>query len=251
MNTPVNDFTPLMNDNNLEVIYADSTNINPSQIIGLKESQRQVHVIYQTDALTTWWNILDPIWQAIFRNAIGIQDETPNALNLQRIVDLQELEIGVEFPIVSLEPLKNFLWLERLTINGQSVRDIAPLENKWYLVELNVQNNPISSLKPIESSTMLELLNIENTQISDLGPLSKMNNLVTLNASGTAVKSLKPLSGLQKLENLFVNNTNVKSLSPIEDIPTLKQLKVYNTKVKARAIEKLQEKRLDLNIIYY
>lgn len=251
MNTPVNDFSPLMNDNNLEVIYADSTNINPSQIIGLKESQRQVHVIYQTDALTTWWNILDAIWQAIFRNAIGIQDEMPNALDLQRIVDLQELEIGVEFPIVSLEPLKNFLWLERLTINGQSVRDIAPLENKLYLVELNVQNNPISSLKPIESSTMLELLNIENTQISDLGPLSKMNNLVTLNASGTAVKSLKPLSGLQKLENLFINNTDVRSLSPIEDIPTLKQLKVYNTKVKARAIEKLQEKRLDLNIIYY
>ena len=251
MNTPVNDFSPLMNDNNLEVIYADSTNINPSQIIVLKESQRQVHVIYQTEALTTWWNILDPIWQAIFRNAIGIQDEIPNDLDLQRIVDLQELEIGMEFPIISLEPLKNFLWLERLTINGQSVRDIAPLENKWYLVELNVQNNPISSLKPIEGSTMLELLNIENTQISDLGPLSKMNNLVTLNASGTAVKSLKPLSGLQKLENLFVNNTDVRSLSPIEDIPTLKQLKVYNTKVKARAIEKLQEKRLDLNIIYY
>ena len=251
MNTPVNDFSPLMNDNNLEVIYADSTNINPSQIIVLKESQRQVHVIYQTEALTTWWNILDPIWQAIFRNAFGIQDEIPNDLDLQRIVDLQELEIGMEFPIISLEPLKNFLWLERLTINGQSVRDIAPLENKWYLVELNVQNNPISSLKPIEGSTMLELLNIENTQISDLGPLSKMNNLVTLNASGTAVKSLKPLSGLQKLENLFVNNTDVRSLSPIEDIPTLKQLKVYNTKVKARAIEKLQEKRLDLNIIYY
>ena len=251
MNTPVNDFSPLMNDNNLEVIYADSTNINPSQIIALKESQRQVHVIYQTEALTTWWNILDPIWQAIFRNAIGIQDEIPNDLDLQRIVDLQELEIGMEFPIISLEPLKNFLWLERLTINGQSVRDIAPLENKLYLVELNVQNNPISSLKPIEGSTMLELLNIENTQISDLGPLSKMNNLVTLNASGTAVKSLKPLSGLQKLENLFVNNTDVRSLSPIEDIPTLKQLKVYNTKVKARAIEKLQEIRLDLNIIYY
>ena len=251
MNTPVNDFMPLMNDNNLEVIYADSTNINPSQIIALKESQRQVHVIYQTEILRNWWIGLDPIWQAIFRNAVGTQDEIPNALDLQRIVDIQELEIGADFPIVSLEPLKDFLWLERLTINNQSVRDIAPLANKWYLIELNVQNNPIGSLKPIEGSTMLELLNIENTQISDLGPLSKMNNLVTLNASGTGVRSLKPLSGLQKLENLFVNNTDVKSLSPIEDIPTLKQLKVYNTRVKARAIEKLQQKRLDLNIIYY
>jgi Leucine-rich repeat (LRR) protein len=78
-----------------------------------------------------------------------------------------------------------------------------------------------------------------------------MNDLVTLNASGTPVKSLKPLSGLQKLENLFVNNTNVKSLSPVENITSLKQLKVYNTKVKPREIEKLQQKRMDLNIIYY
>ena len=78
-----------------------------------------------------------------------------------------------------------------------------------------------------------------------------MNELITLNASGTAVKSLKPLSGLLKLENLYVNNTNVKSLSPIENISTLKQLKVYNTKVKSRAIDQLQQKRLDLNIMYY
>ncbi len=251
MNTPVDDFAPLLNDNSLELIEADSTDVNPSQIIVLKESQRQVHVIYQTEALKDWWIGLDPIWQAIFRNAIDTQDEIPNALDLQRVVDIQELEIGVEFPIISLEPLKNFLWLERLTINGQSVRDIAPLENKLYLVELNVQNNPIRSLKSIESSTKLELLNIENTQINDLGPLSKMHNLVTLNAAGTPVKSLKPLSGLHSLENLFVNNTDVRSISPVEDIAMLKQLKIYNTKVRARDVEKLQQKRMDLNIIYY
>ena len=251
MNTPVDNLSALVNDNNIEVVYADSTSIGLSEVKELKESQRQAYVVYCTEANTVWWNGLDPIWQAIFRNAIGIQDETPNALDLQRIIDLRELEIGVDFPIISLEPLANCIWLERLTINNQGVHDIAPLTNKVYLVELNVQNNPISSLKPIECSTMLELLNIENTQISDLGPLSKMNNLVTLNASGTPVKSLKPLSGLQKLENLFVNNTNVRSISPIENIPALKQLKVYNTKVKKRSVDQLQEKRLDLNIIFY
>lgn len=249
--TPVVDLTPLANDKSIEVIVADSTTVGLQQVVALKESQRQVHVVYQTEALTDWWEGLDSIWQVIFREAIGIQNEIPNAFDLQRIVDLQELEIGPEFPIVSLEPLRNFLWLERLTINNQSVRDIEPLANKEYLVELNMQNNPISSLKPIEGSTMLELLNIENTQISDLGPLSKMNNLVTLNAGGTSVKSLKPLSNLLRLENLFVNNTNVRSLSPVENIPTLKQLKVYNTKVKKRDVEKLQQKRLDMNIIYY
>ena len=251
MNTPVKDLSALVNDDNIEVIEADSTTIGKSQVVALKESQRQVTVVYQTEALQAWWNGLDPIWQAIFRNAIGTQSETPNALELQRIVDLRELEITPELPINSIEPLTDLMWLERLTINNQGVSDLKPLANKEFLLELNAQNNPISSLSPIESSTLLELLNIENTQIKDLGPLSKMNNLVTLNASGTIVKSLKPLSNLQKLENLFVNNTNVRSISPVENMPSLKQLKVYNTKVKKRAVEQLQEKRLDLNIIYY
>ena len=251
MNTPVNDLSALANDDHIEVIEADSTTIGKRQVVALKEKQRQVTVLYQTEALRTWWNTLDPIWQAIFRNAVGTQAEAPSPLELQQILDLRELEITPEFPIISIEPLTSLTWLERLTINNQSVSDLQPLAYKEFLVELNVQNNPVSSLKPIEESTLLELLNIENTQVDDLAPLAKMNNLVTLNASGTPVKSLKPLSGLQKLENLFVNNTSVRSISPVENIPTLKQLKVYNTKVKKRAVEQLQEKRLDLNIIYY
>ena len=251
MDTPVNDLSALANDSKIEVIDADSTTIGRSQVVALKESQRQVVVVYQTAALLNWWNSLDAIWQAIFRNAIGTQSETPSALELQQILDLRELEITPEYPVASINPLTSMMWLERLTINNQSVSDLTPLYNKEFLVELNVQNNPVSNLKPLEGSTLLELLNIENTQVDDLGPLSKMNNLVTLNASGTSVKSLKPLSGLLKLENLFVNNTNVRSISPVEDIPSLKQLKIYNTKVKKRAVEQLQQKRLDLNIIYY
>ena len=194
MNTPVNDLSALVNDGNIEVIEADSTIIGRSQVVALKEKQRQVTVVYQTEALNNWWNNLDPIWQAIFRNATSTQSEMPNALELQRILDLRELEITPEYPITSIEPLTSLMWLERLTINNQSVSDLKPLANKEFLLELNAQNNPISSLAPIESSTLLELLNIENTQVGDLAPLSKMNGLITINASGTPVKSLKPLS---------------------------------------------------------
>lgn len=250
-NTLVDDLTPLVNDKSIEIIVADSTGIRRSQVVALKEHQRQVHVVYQTEALTNWWDGLDSIWQAVFLSAVGIQDPEPDAIDLQRIIDLRELEVGAEFPINSIEPLGGCMWLERVTLNNQSIRDITPLTNKEFLVELNLQNNPVSSLKPIENSQLLELLNIENTQIGDLAPLSKMSYLVTLNASGTSVKSLKPLSGLPRLENLFVNNTDVRSLSPVEDMPSLKQLKIYNTRVRKRDVEKLQQKRLDLNIIYY
>ncbi len=251
MNTPVNDLSPLVNDGKIEVILADSTIIGRQSVIKLKESQRQVIVVYQTELLKTWWNSIDEIWKVILRNHVGCQSEMPDALELQKIVDLREIEVAPETPIITLQPLKDFRWLERLTINNHGVSDLKPLADKEFLLELNAQNNPISSLKPIEGSILLELLNIENTQVSDLGPLSKMNNLITLNASGTSVKSLKPLSGLQKLENLFVNNTNVRNISPVENMPALKQLKIYNTRVKKRAVESLQQKRLDLNIIYY
>ena len=251
MNTPVNDISVLANDAKIEVIEADSTIIGKNQVVALKEKQRQVTVVYQTESLTTWWLLLDSNWQDIFRKAIGCQAEIPSPIELQKIADLRELEITPEHPITDIAPLTNMMWLERLTINNQGVSDLKPLANKEYLLELNVQNNPISSLEPIENSILLELLNIENTQIKDLAPLSRMTNLVTLNASGTHVKVLKPLTGLLKLENLFVNNTDVRSLSPIEDIPSLKQLKVYNTKVKKRAVESLQQKRMDMNIIYY
>ena len=251
MNTPVKDLSALMNDGKIEVIEADSTIISTSQVVALKESQRQVTVIYQTKALEAWWESLTEVWRTIFRNHVGCQTVVPTPLELQRIVDLQEIVVEPEIPIFSIDPLAKCHWLERLTINNQGVHDLLALGDKPYLLELNVQNNPISSLLPIEGSTLLELLNLENSQVEDLTPLAKMNNLVTLNASGTLVKTLKPLTGLQKLENLFVNNTAVRSITPVEDIPTLKQLRIYNTKVKKRAVESLQEKRMDMNIIYY
>ncbi len=252
MNTPITDLTPLTNDTNIEIILADSTSIKKNNVIALKEKQRQVTVVYQTPQLQAWWNGIDQNWKDIFRNHVPYQGEMPDAVQLQKIIDIRELSIDGELQMIQdLTPLTDCMWLEKLSIPNQSVHDIKPLAGKDYLVEINLQNNPISNLSPLENDLLLGYINIENTQVSDLNPLSKMTNLKTLDAGGTPLKSLKPLSGLPQLENLFINNTNVKSLSPIEELASLKQLKVYNTKVKSKTIAKLQEKRLDMNIVYY
>ena len=250
-NTPISDLTPLANDPNITIVIAENTPIGTVEANALKEKQRQVTVIYHTEELTNWWIGLDDIWKAIFRSHVPYTNELPNETELQRIADLREIEIPTEFPIASIEAIRNFIWLEKLTINNQSVRDLDPLADKRHLKELCMQNTPVKSLKPIENDILIEVLNIENTQISDLSPISKMTNLVTLNAGGTPIKSLKPLQNLTSLENLAINNTNVRNLSPIENLPKLKNLKVYNTKLSNRKIAQLQEKRLDMNIIFY
>jgi len=250
--TPVKDLTPLINDDNIEIIMADNTSITREEVNALKEKQRQVTVVYRTEELQNWWYGLDDIWKAIFRNQVTLKyDDEPDALELQKIADLREIDITPEYPIISLAPISSHLWLESLIINNQGVRDLSPLANKTYLRELYAQNNPISDLKPLENDLQMEVLDIENTQISDLAPISKMINLVTLNVAGTNIKALKPLQNLVNLENLYINNTDVRNLAPIENLPKLKNLKAYNTKLNSKKISQLQQKRLDLNIIYY
>lgn len=250
-NTPVEDLTPLVGNGHLDIIWANNTAIDQRKVNLLKEQQPNVTVVFQTEALLRWWERLDDTWKTIFREHVMCSDYTPSALQLQKIIDLKNINITQENTIQSLDPLSECYWMETLHAMSQGIRDISPLANKGHLSEVLIQNNPISDLSPLANDTLLTVLNIENTQVSDLSPLENLSHLRILNASGTSVKSLKPLSKMTRLEELLINNTNVKSISPVEDIPSLKLLKIYNTKVKNKTVTALQQKRFDLNIVYY
>lgn len=249
--TPVNDLSPLANDNNIELIIADSTSITDRHVMAIKSLQPQVTVIYQTRKLNDWWAYLNESWKDIFRSHVVFEGVNPSPVELQKIVDLRDINIETQIPVQTLEPISKFVWLEVVSANNQGLHDLSPLENKRYLKEVYLQNNPITDLKALAADTSMQVINVGNTQIDNLSSLSNMKHLRILNASGTEIRSLKPLSNLQELEELLINNTSVKYLSPIEDIVSLKVLKVYNTRVRNKTIQKLQEKRFDLNIVYY
>lgn len=249
--TPISDLSPLISDVHLETIFADSTNVTSVEVYYLKDKLRGVTVIYQTKALTNWWFTLDNNWRDILKAHVGCEQEIPSAMELQKIVDLQNLVVEGDNVIQNLDPIQSFHWLEKVSVAGQGIRDIKPLAHKSYLTELLIQNNPIGDLSPLQSDTLISVLNIENTQVDDLDDLQKLSHLRVLNAGGTDISSLKPLSKMMELEELMVNNTRVKRLGPIEDLPSLKLLKIYNTRVKSRSVKSLQESRFDINIIYY
>ena len=250
-NTPVTNLAVLAADTHLATIWANHTSITQEQVNRLKETLRDVIVVFQTDALNQWWETLSDDWKDLLRDHVTCEDFIPSDLELQKMMDLKDLNAENAPALQTLEPIRNFHWLERMNLIGQGIRDIKPLVDKPYLSELLLQNNPISDLSPLANDTLLTVLNIENTQVSDLSPLENMSHLRILNASGTPVKSLKPLAKMMELEELLVNNTSVKTISPIENLPSLKLLKIYNTKVKNKTVTALQQKRFDLNIVYY
>lgn len=250
-NTPVSNLEPLANDTHLQIVWADNSNVNKHQAETLKKAIPDVTVVYQTEAIQKWWRELEPSWTTLLLNQLGSISQVPSPLEMQQIIDLKTITIEQENSVQNIEPLRYFSWLEKVVITNQGIRDIKPLMNKIYLKELQLQNNPITDLEPLEMDTTIAILNIENTQVDDLSKLEKLTHLRILNAGGTHIKSLKPLSKMMELEELFVNNTDVKNITPIENLPALKLLKIYNTKVKSRSVTELQQKRFNLNIVYY
>lgn len=250
-NTPVTKIDCLANDTHLEIIWAEGTDVKLDQVIALKNSLPNTTVVYHTEYLQSWWKYLSDTWKNIFKQRVPCEDFEPSPLELHKMVELREITIDQDNTISELDPIREFHWLEKAIFNHQGIRSIEPLNHKNYLTELQLKDNPISDLEPIENDTLLSVLNLENTQISDLSKLEKLSNLRILNVGGTAVKNLKPLSKMRKLEELMINNTDVRSISPIENIPSLKLLKLYNTKVKTKTVNDLQQKRYDLNIVFY
>ena len=250
-NTPVRRLEPLVDNSHLEMVWADNSGVDRQQAELLKSAVPGVTVVYQTDALRTWWHQLDGVWQTLLLNHLHSDSYEPTPKELQQIVNLSTIQIEQENIIQTLEPLTQFTWLEKVIVTNQGIHDILPLANKIHLVEVQLQNNPIVDLTPLENDTLISILNIENTQVRDLSKISGLIHLHILNAGGTSVRSLKPLSRLTELEELSVNNTSVRSISPIEDIASLRLLKIYNTRVRRRTVNSLQQRRYDLNIIYY
>ena len=249
-NTNVKSLQPLHELSNISKIYADGSKITHDEVVMLKRKQRQVGVIYQTEALRLWWGNLDIAWRDIFNNHL-LCDSNPTAEQLQAIVDIEEIDVDPNNVIYSLEALRQMAFLTKLTIDNNQIQDLTPLNDKEYLEVLSVSGNPVDNIAPLANLKSLKNLDIENTPVSDLSPIENLKNIKVLNISGTSVRNLKPLAGFDALEDLSIVNTYVKKIEVLVYLPSLKHLKAYKTKIKNRHIELLRQNNPDLNIIYY
>ncbi len=248
-NTQVKDIQPLFVLHNLRKINADGTGISRDQVVALRQKNPEVKVIYQTAALSVWWGMLPSEWRQIFKQYVTIEGN-PTDENLRYISDLEEVNASSKM-LTTLEPLSKLRFLKKLDIHDNRISDLSPLTDCPMLTVLVAGGNPISDLKAIATLENIEVLDIENTPVKDLSPVSKMLKIKELNIGGTSISKLNALEKHNALENLLIMNTDVKKLAPVEALPSLRYIKAFNTRIKTKDIEKLKEKRPDLNIQHY
>jgi Leucine-rich repeat (LRR) protein len=172
-----------------------------------------------------WWNHLDAAWKQVFKQALDLTGDSPDADAIKQIWALKELTLpgdhNYRHGITSLEPLRKLSNLEKLDCSFNEIRSLAPLQPCRQLRSLACRGNPIVSLAAIIDYGVpfppkLEYLDASHTLVFSLKPLKALTLLRFLDISHTPVRSLEPLSLLKYLEVVHYTQTPAARLYKID-----------------------------------
>ncbi|NLV59450.1 MAG: leucine-rich repeat domain-containing protein, partial [Clostridiales bacterium] len=125
--------------------------------------------------------IADPKLEEALRARLDIQDRP---ITLRDAYVVQELNLdareGYPQPITDISPLKDFVNLNSLNLNGQPVSDLTPLQGLTHLSWLSIRNNRVSDVSPLAGLTQLQALYADANPISSLAPLQDLTSLRAL-----------------------------------------------------------------------
>jgi Leucine-rich repeat (LRR) protein len=249
-NTKVSDLDPLSKLPDLTMIYADNTGVTLDEATRFSEQNPDCLVIFQTYENTNWWKNLSEAWKKVLLDQIGISG-VPDKISLQKIANLEKLEVSENFQITNLQPLLHLSRLREISLTDTPITSLDVLGQMKQLRIIRVTKNPVSDLTPIAGLTGLQELDISNTQVEKLDPIQNLTNLETLKFSGTPVKNLKYLARMIHLKVVEMYNTRVSSLDVLEPMTNLKSLKIFNTKISEKKVGKFKESHPECEVIFY
>ncbi|MDF9797409.1 Leucine-rich repeat (LRR) protein [Catalinimonas alkaloidigena] len=193
-NTPIKSLDPLAGLPALQKVYCDETPITQQDATRFMMVNNSVLVIYESEALQSWWDDLDNYWKEIFTQYVSFDSLSKE--KLAEIANLTSIDISNKKEITSLDPLSR-------------------LRN---LRKLNCANTSVQSLQPLSELLDLQYLDCSGTLVDSVGALSEASNLSILNIDKTAVSSLSPLSDLNNIEHLSCEHTSLQEPEILEFI---------------------------------
>jgi Leucine-rich repeat (LRR) protein len=185
-NTTVRDLTPLKNHRRLSKIYCDNTRIDVNQASEFSKDNPFTLVIYDTSALSEWWNSLPIYWTAVFSKQVDIEGP-PSTEQLHEVINMTDLDLS----------------------GNTFIQNLIPVSRLTNLVNLDISNTEITHLGPLTGMTRLEHINLEHTFVNNLAPLAEMKSLKVLNIGNTPIDDLAPLVNDSHLEVIWADNSGV------------------------------------------
>lgn len=231
--TSVNSLQPLSGLAKLESIYCDNTGIKSSKANEFMAENPNVIVVFESTALTRWWNSMSAEWKRVF-GAISVLDEEPSKEQLHEAAKIKEIDISGHKDIKDLTPLKSLTHFKSLDCSNTGIDNLWPLADLVDLQMINCAGNPISNCDPLRDLISLRALNISNTEITELQCISRIKNLEELNIEQCNITDIAVIgeSGLDIVyaDGSGINLESVKAFKEINpDVTVIYQTEVLNT----------------------
>lgn len=123
-----------------------------------------------------------------------IKDLSP----LEKLVNIDDLDIGNNPDIESLEVLKKLTNIEELKINNaKKVKDFSPISNLKKLDELSITRSGLKDISFLEGLNDVTEMSLQQNEISDINPLINMGNLREVKLGGNNIFDASPVSKMR------------------------------------------------------
>jgi hypothetical protein len=181
----------------LETVYCDNSGITASVANKFMKNHTKTLIIYESKALQSWWTSLSNEWKRFFTQQIEA-GKKPTKIELQKMVNLEKIDLSKSPLIRTLEPLKMLINLKELDAPSSKVSDLSPLSDLIDLQNINLKRTQVTDINPLRGLTSLEVLNIENTKVQNLLALNDLSTLKFVYADFTGVNAAKAKAFYQK-----------------------------------------------------
>ncbi len=169
--------------------------------------------------------LADPALDALVRSQLLLDADA--VISTEDIWTITELTVPAE--TTTLEDLKYFISLEKLTIDGMDIPDLGVIAGMTNLKELNITDCSLGgSMSMFGNLQRLERLTLSGSGVSSLSDIAEAENVIYLDLSDNAIGDITPLSGMYKLEQLNLSDNAVADPSALTALKELEELNLAN-----------------------
>lgn len=171
--TGLADLLPLQKLKNLKKIYCDKTPIKREAAEAFMAINPNTLVIFDSEDLKIWWNILTPAWQKALSKTAAIT-LTPSKEELAKIPLIDSINLG-NTNIDNLEPLRKLQRLKIVRVNKTNITDLSPLAAHKEIEHLDISETGVTDVSVLNHFRKLKVLKSDNSKIGNLDVINLPN----------------------------------------------------------------------------
>ena len=208
----ITDISPLKECKDLEELSIQNNKV--SSIEALKDHEKLTLLDISGNKQITDLSPLEKSTKMTRLLANGNKIESLNSL--KNLTDLKEIHVS-ENKIKDLSPLEKLVNLEDLDIsNNPDIESLGVLKNLTNITELKINNaKKVKDFSPISKLTKLEDLTIIRSGLIDISFLRGLNEITEMNLQMNQIYDINPLVDMANLREVKLGRNNISDASPI------------------------------------